>query len=102
VRAQRRRNPFLLSIYIELDAREKKAAVLFQALECLNPLSHILQEIQKLKQRILKEEQQLRAVSGPAYVAKNRDRASTEQSVSKENCTKMFLPWLLSWMSLNV
>ena len=35
-----------------------------------------------MRQQILQEEQQLRAVSSPTYVARNRDRAAAEQSVS--------------------
>jgi hypothetical protein len=43
----------------------------------------IFQEVLRLQQSILQQEQQLRSVSGPSYVAKNRDRALAEQSVSQ-------------------
>jgi len=55
------------------------------------PLFAPSQEIQKLRQRILREEQQLRAVSGPAYVAKDRDKANTEQSVSASSSSSLTL-----------
>ncbi len=41
-----------------------------------------LQEIAALRQGILTCEGELRAVSSPAYTAKDRDRALAEQSVS--------------------
>lgn len=47
-------------------------------------LSFRFQEIQRLRQQILAEEQHLRAVSSPSYVAKDRDRAVAEQSVSPQ------------------
>ncbi len=43
---------------------------------------HCLQEIAALRQGILTCEGELRAVSSPAYTAKDRDRALAEQSVS--------------------
>jgi len=39
-------------------------------------------DIFNLQQQILQQEQQLRSLSTPAYVAKNRDRAMAEQSVN--------------------
>ncbi len=42
----------------------------------------LLQEIAALRQGILTCEGELRAVSSPAYTAKDRDRALAEQSVS--------------------
>ena len=44
-------------------------------------LLFFFQEINRLRQAILVEEQHLRAVSSPSYMAKNRDKALTEQSV---------------------
>ena len=41
-----------------------------------------MQEIAALRQGILSCEGELRAVSSPAYTAKDRDRALAEQSVS--------------------
>jgi len=51
---------------------------------CLTQLDQYQQEISQLRQNILGCEAQLRAVSSPAYTAKDRDKALAEQSACRE------------------
>ncbi|XP_023348458.1 myosin-6 [Eurytemora carolleeae] len=56
-----------------------------QVLEsCLSQLDQYHQEIGVLRQKILSCEGELRTVSSPAYLAKDRDRAVAEQSACRE------------------
>merc|ERR1712179_476946 len=66
----------------KLSAEIKEEVSLLES--SLAQLDQYQLDVQKLRQNILLEEQQLRSVTSPAYVAKNRDKALTEQSAARE------------------
>ena len=62
---------------------------------CSDPLlSDFPQDVQTLRSRILEVDQQLRTVSQPAHVARDRDAALAEQEVSRAagDCRRRRLP----------
>jgi len=69
----------------DLEALTSEVKSQAQVLEsCLSQLDQYQQEIGLLRQSILSCEGELRTVSSPAYLAKDRDKAIAEQSACRE------------------
>lgn len=79
----------ILKVLDEVDGvvREKCS----QLEKSLQQIDVYQEQMQALRQKIIQEEQQLRLVMAPAYMANDRERATTEQQVCWNNKTLRLL-----------
>ncbi|KAK2588097.1 hypothetical protein KPH14_004158 [Odynerus spinipes] len=69
----------------ELDVLYKTVKEETASLEvCLDQIDQYQQEIQKLRQKVVQVEQQLRTVLSPTYLPNNREKAIQEQQIYRE------------------
>nr|XP_050869210.1 muscle-specific protein 300 kDa [Vespula vulgaris] len=69
----------------ELDVLYKTVTEETASLElCLDQIDQYQQEIQKLRQKVVQVEQQLRTVLSPTYLPNNREKAIQEQQIYRE------------------